>query len=303
MSNEVEIAVVTAGEQKASAALKGVQQDGTKAAESINSIGTTARGILSADIIGQIGEAAKSGFTSARDAATDLGESLNAVNKIFGESSDVINKWGEEQANQYGLSQRAFNQMAVPIGASLKNLGMDMNTVARLTLMLTERAADMGSVFNQDVATVLEDIQAGLRGEADPLEKYGVGLSAAAVQQKALAETGKDSAASLTNQEIGLARVNLLMEQTKDTMGDFKGTADQYANAQRIANAEIEEAQAKLGQALLPILAEVAKAGGEVASVFGNLPGPVQTTTAVVLGLGAAFVFLAPKIVASIVAF
>lgn len=303
MSNEVEIAVVTAGEQKASAALKGVQQDGTKAAESINSIGTTARGILSADIIGQIGESAKTAFTSSRDAATDLGESLNAVNKIFGDNADVIHAWGEEQANSFGLSQRAFNQMAVPIGAALKNLGLDMLTVSRLTLQLTERAADMGSVFNQDVATVLEDIQAGLRGEADPLEKYGVGLSAAAVQQQALAETGKDSANALTNQEIGLARVNLLMKQTNDTMGDFKDTSDEYANAQRIANAEIEEAQAKLGQAFLPVLAEVAKVVGTVAEGFGKLPSGVQTTTAVVLGLGAAFVFLAPKLVAAVDAF
>lgn len=299
MSNEVEIAVVTAGEQKAKAALKDVQQEGTKAADSINQIGTTARGILSADIIGQIGEAAKTGFTKARDASTDLGESMNAVNRIFGESSDVINKWGEEQANSYGLSQRAFNQMAVPIAASLKNVGLEMNNVARMTLMLTERAADMGSVFNQDVAMVLEDIQAGLRGEADPLEKYGVGLSAAAVEQKALAETGKDSAAALTTQEIMLARVNLLMDQTKDTMGDFKDTSDDYANAQRIANAEIEEAQAKLGQAFLPVLAEVAKVVGIVAEGFGKLPEPVQGTTAVVLGLGAAFLFLGPKLIAA----
>lgn len=299
MTNEVEIAVVTAGEQKASAALKGVQQDGTKAAESINSIGTTARGILSADIIGQIGEAAKTGFTSARVAATDLGESLNAVNRIFGESSNVINKWGEEQANQYGLSQRAFNQMAVPIGAMLKNVGLEMNNVARLTLMVTERAADMGSVFNQDVATVLEDIQAGLRGEADPLEKYGVGLNAAAVQQRALADSGKESADALTDQEIMLARLNVLMAQTKDTMGDFKDTSDEYANAQRIANAEIEEAQAKLGQAFLPVLAEIAKVVASAAEGFGKLPGPVQTTAAVVLGLGAAFLFLGPKIVAA----
>jgi len=303
MSNEVEISVVTQGEQKSSAALKGVQQDGTKAAESINSIGTTARGILSADIIGQIGEAAKSAFTSSRDAATDLGESLNAVNRIFGEGADAVNKWGEEQANSFGLSQRAFNQMAVPIGASLKNVGLEMNNVARLTLMLTERAADMGSVFNQDVAMVLEDIQAGLRGEADPLEKYGVGLSAAAVQQRALADTGKDSAAALTDQEIMLARVNVLMDQTRSTMGDFKDTSDEYANAQRIANAEIEEAQAKLGQAFLPVLAEVAKVVGTIAEGFGNLPGPVQTTTAVVLGLGAAFLFLAPKLVAAVDAF
>lgn len=303
MSNEVEIAVVTAGEQKASAALKDVQKEGTKAAESINNIGTTARGILSADIIGQIGDAAKTGFTNAREAATDLGESLNAVNKIFGENADVIHEWGETQANSFGLSQRAFNQMAVPIGAALKNLGLDMLTVSRLTLQLTERAADMGSVFNQDVATVLEDIQAGLRGEADPLEKYGVGLSAAAVQQEALAETGKESAAQLTNQEIGLARVNLLMKQTNDTMGDFKDTSNEYANAQRIANAEIEEAQAKLGQAFLPILAEAAKLVGQVAEGFGKLPAPIQTTAAVVLGLGAAFVFLAPKIVAAVDAF
>jgi len=303
MSNEVEIAVVTAGDEKSKQALKSVQSEGVKAADSINQIGATARGILSADIIGQIGEAARTGFTSARDAATDLGESMNAVNRIFGDSADVITKWGDEQANAYGLSQRAFNQMAVPIGASLKNVGLEMGNVARLTLLLTERASDMGSVFNHDVATVLEDIQAGLRGEADPLEKYGVGLNAAAVQQKALADSGKESAASLTNQEIMLARVNLLLQQTKDTMGDFKGTADQYANAQRIANAQIEEAQAKLGQAFLPMLAEAAKLTGNVADAFGKLPGPIQTTTAIVLGLGAAFVILAPKIVAAVDAF
>jgi len=303
MSNEVEITVVTSGEEKANTALKSVQKEGTKAADSINGIGTTARGILSADIIGQIGDVARNSFVSARVAATDLGESMNAVNKIFGDSADVINEWGDEQANAYGLSQRAFNQMAVPIGASLKNVGLEMNEVARLTLLLTERAADMGSVFNQDVATVLQDIQAALRGEADPIEKYGVGLQAAAVEQQALAESGKESVSQLTNQDKMLARVNLLIKQTADSAGDFKDTTDQYANAQRVANAQIEEAQAKIGQAFLPLLAEVAQVGGRVADVFSGLPGPVQTTTAVVLGLGAAFIFLAPKLVAAVDAF
>ncbi|MQA17739.1 MAG: hypothetical protein GEV09_27820, partial [Pseudonocardiaceae bacterium] len=44
----------------------------------------------------------------------------------------------------------------------------------------------MASVFNVDVSEALDAIQAGLRGEADPLERFGVGLTDAAVRAHAV---------------------------------------------------------------------------------------------------------------------
>lgn len=265
----------------------------------VKGLGDTAKGILNADFIKEAAEGARNFVTSTISAASDLGESVNAVQKIFGASSKQILAWGEANSESFGLSKRAFNEAIVPLGANLKNAGLSMSDVSDKTLGLTKRAADMASVFNTDVGDALEAIQAGLRGEADPLEKYGVGLSEAAVQAQALADTGKKSATELTNQEKTLARVKLIMQQTASTAGDFQQTQSGLANSTRVANAQIEDAKAKMGQGFLPILAKAAQLGGEAASGFGKLPGPLREIIGAAAILAAGFVFLAPKIVSA----
>ncbi len=298
MGNEVDIKVTASGGAKAAAEIDRAKGSAQNFQHSISGIGATARGLLAADVITDIGATAKESFSSAITAASDLNESLNAVDRIFGQSADMIHQWGQQNANAFGLSERAFNQLVTPLGAGLRNAGFDMERTSELTLKLTERAADMASVFNTSVPDALQAVQAALRGEADPIERYGVSVMDAAVVSEALAESGKKVSTELTVQDKALARVNLILKQTNSVAGDFKNTSDGLANSQRIAAAEIEEAKAKLGQGLLPVLAEGAKLISEVADGFGRLPGPLQTGVAVVLGLGAAFVFLAPKILA-----
>ena len=57
----------------------------------------------------------------------------------------------------------------------------------------------MASVFNVDVEDALIALQAGIRGESEPLERFGVGLSAAKVESRALADTGKKLTSQLTD--------------------------------------------------------------------------------------------------------
>jgi hypothetical protein len=269
----------------------------------IKGIGDTAKGILTADLFKDAADSAKEFVSSTVEAASSLGESVNAVQKVFGESSKSIEDWGKTNAESFGLSQRAFNEAITPLGSLLKNSGLDMKAVSADTIDLTKRAADMASVFNTSVPDALEAIQAGLRGETDPLEKYGVTLTAAAIQAEALAETHKGAAKQLTNTELATARVNLIMRQTASTAGDFQQTSNGLANSQRIMSAQIEDAKAKLGEGLLPVLARAAAAAGDAAAVFAKMPAPFQTTTFVIAALGAAAVLLAPKVIAAKEAF
>lgn len=247
------------------------------------------------------------------DAASNLGESINAVNKIFGDSAKEIKNWGKNNATQFGLSQQAFNELAVPLGASLKNAGLSMDDVSSNTINLTKRAADMASVFNVDVEEALTAIQAALRGESDPIERFGVSVNAAAVEQRALADSGKAAASELTDQEKIVARLGLIFDQTKTSAGDFTDTQDSLANAQRRLTATIETVQAKLGAVLLPILekwvgrilrvaetlsemndaqaqfivqmAAVAAAVGPALVVFGSILRALSSIRAVLAGL------------------
>jgi len=262
-------------------------------------VGEIAAGVLAAQALQAGARRFVAFIQSGIKAASDLGESVNAVNKVFGTASDDVLAWGKANANAIGLSTRAFNQLATPLGAMLKNAGLGLDEVTDHTIKLTERAADMASVFNVDVAEAMTAIQAGLRGEADPLERFGVQLSAVAVEARALADTGKNTAATLTAQEKALARLNILYDQTKDTAGDFRGTADGLANSQRIATATIEDAKAKIAAGFIPVMAKAAQVSGQLAEKFVNLPKGVQSTTVAVVALGAALVLLVPRLAAT----
>jgi len=290
---------VAGGPGSAAGALKEAEKQASGLGSTLRRVGEVAGGVLVADAVQAMAQRAVALVKSTAKAASDLGESVNAVNKTFEASSQQVVQWGEDNANAFGLSQRAFNQMAVPLGAMLKNQGLQLDEVTDHTLKLTQRAADMASVFNTDVTDALMAIQAGLRGEIDPLERYGVSLSAAAVEARALADSGKESAKELTAQEKALARLNILYEQTADTAGDFADTSDGLANSQRIMRAQIEDAQATIGTSFMPVLAKAAQFAGNLAESFAGMPAPLQIASAAVVGLAGAIGLLAPKALAA----
>jgi len=290
---------VDGGPASAGAALESAEKKARGLGSVLGNVGTIAGGILAADFIREGAQKIMALSQSTIKAASALGESINAVEKTFGSASAQIKAFGETSSQTAGLSNRAFNQMAVPLGAMLKNAGLSMAEVSEQTIKLTKRAADMGSVFDTDVSQVLAAIQAGLRGEADPLERFGVGLSAAAVEARALADSGKESTMALTAQEKAMARLNVIYEQTASTEGDFTDTADSLANAQRRATGSFEDAQAKIGAMFLPVMAKAADVSGRLAESIGSIPGPVAAAGAAVLIAGAGLLVFAPRVMAT----
>lgn len=209
----------------------------------------------------------------ATDAASDLNESINAIEKTFGPAVDKIKSFGRVSAEQVGLSRRAFNELATPVGAMLRNAGLGVDETAQATINLTKRAADMASVFNTDVKDSMTAIQAALRGESDPIERYGVNMSAAAVEAEAMAMGVKKSWNEMSTQEKAAARLSLLFKQTSRVAGDFADTSNQVANAERIARAKGEELAAMFGQKLLPIKAKAIGLALDLMRNLGDLGG------------------------------
>lgn len=191
-------------------------------------------------------------FSDSIQVASDLAESQNAVRVSFGDASDAVAALGETAATRLGLSQSKFNGFATQFSAFASTVAGDGGDVAGVIDQITSRGADFASVFNLEVADALSLFQSGLAGETEPLRRYGIDMSAAAVEAFALANGIGDGTSALTEQQKVQARYGLLLQQTSKTQGDFANTSDQYANSQRILSARLEDAQAKLGEALLP---------------------------------------------------
>jgi phage-related protein len=193
--------------------------------------------------------------TSAIKEASSLNESANAISVTFGSAASGIMELGKAAATELGLSNVQFNQLAVRFSAFAKSIAGPGGDVVATMKEMTTRASDFASVMDLDVAQAAELFQSGLAGETEPLRKFGIDLSAAAVEAYAYANGIAATGAELTEAEKVQARYGALMEQTAATHGDFANTSGGLANGMRIFRSSLDNVQANLGTAFLPFMA------------------------------------------------
>jgi hypothetical protein len=194
------------------------------------------------------------GLSKAVGQASDLQESVNALNVAFGDSAAGIIEFGKSSATSMGVSTVAFNNAAVRFSAFADRIVGSGGDTAGFIADISTRAADFASVFNIDVAEALGVFQSGLAGEAEPLKRFGINLLDSEVKAYAAANGIGEVGRQLTETEKVQARYGLLMEATNKTSGDFANTSDGLANGMRILKAEFTNAQAGIGNALLPAI-------------------------------------------------
>ena len=215
------------------------------------------------------------GFKSIVSSASDLNEASNAMNVVFEDGGASIEKFGETSASVIGMARSDFYQLAAVQGAALKNYGMSNQEAADETMKLGVRAADMASIFNTDVDSAMSAIASLMRGESEPIKRYGVSISEAAVNAKLMAQ-GLDK---LEGQELlaakAQARLAIFYEQTNQFAGDFANTSDQLANGSRILTAQLKDEAAAFGTQLLPYVLKGIQFFSGLLSKFQSL-SPVQ---------------------------
>lgn len=225
----------------------------------------TKKAVIPATIaLGAVAGAAKK-FASD---ASDLGESINAVNVTFEGASEGVLQLSRDAATSVGLSQTSFNALAVQFSSFASKIAGPGGDVVATLGDITGRAADFASVMNLEVADAARIFQSGLAGETEPLKKFGIDLSEAGVKAYAMANGIGDASGKLTEQEKILARYGSLMEQTEKTKGDFANTSDSMANRQRILAAEFTNVRAEIGNALIPIYEKMLGVGRVVVALM-----------------------------------
>jgi hypothetical protein len=230
-------------------------QTGTQQAES--SLGKFAKN--TASILGGAFAVDKAfSFASgAVSAASDMNESLSKTRTVFGESSRAIEMWAKNAAKNMGMSQGAALDVAGTFGNMFGQMGIASRDASNMTQMLGILASDLGSFHNADPTEVIESMTAAFRGEYDSVQRYVPTIRAAAVEQEALATTGKKAAKELTDQDKLLATYSLLMKGAGAATGDFARTSDSLANKQRIQAAQWENMKTQIGQGLLPVITKL----------------------------------------------
>lgn len=232
------------------------------------------------------------------DAASDLAETVAKAGTVFGDAAAQVTAFGDTAAEKLGMSKQKAIDAATTFAVFGKAAGLSGSELAGFSTCLTTLAADMASFSNTSPEQAIEAIGAALRGESEPIRAYGVMLDDATLKAEALAQGIYNGTGSLTQQQKVLAAQASILKQTTDAQGDVARTADGFANTQRRLTAEWEDAQAAMGEGLLPAATSAAEVFGGLLKTFNQLPDGVQTAALGVGAVGAAAMIAAPRVVA-----
>lgn len=244
---------------------------------------------------------ANSLLTGFVNESVSIGEEASKANVLFGDAAAAIQQFAASSSD-IGLSSRAALQASASFGNLFTAIGLGQEQAADYSVTLTRLATDLASFNNTTVDEAVVALGAALRGESEPIRRYGVLLSDATLRQTALANGFRVTAGALDPATRAQAAFLAILQQTSSAQGDFTRTSESLANQQRILAAEWDNVRAAIGQGLQPAyraivqalrdsLPQIRQAGEQLAAFAGSIDfGPiVRGTVDAMFRLGGAF--------------
>jgi hypothetical protein len=183
--------------------------------------------------------------------ASDLSETSSQVGVIFGKNADQIRAWAKEAATSLGQTTQQAMEAAASFAIFGKAAGLSGGSLVGFSKNLVQLATDFASFKNTSVEEAISAIGSALRGESEPIRKFGVLLDDATLKAEAMKLGLYDGTGALDAQTRSLAAYNAILSQSGDAQGDFERTSDGLAAQTKILGAEFTNLKTALGEGLI----------------------------------------------------
>ena len=240
--------------------IRGVKAIGKSIESSMDYIETYNYYNVIMDKIGtEFGDAWKeNGYNSADEYAKSFKDRLN---KLTGEMTGYkIGKEGGLYATDsigLGLDPEKIMSYQASIASITNAVGLAGETSINTAKAMSMLAADMSSLRNVDLETVMTNFQSGLIGQSRSLYKYGIDITNNTLAEYALANGIKKKVSEMTQAEKMQLRMLAILAQSKVAYGDMANTINGVANQYRIFKQQVSNLARIIGNLFIPVLQAV----------------------------------------------
>lgn len=198
------------------------------------------------------------GYKSAEEYARSFRERANeVVSEMTGFDIDKYGGLKETGEANLGLNPTKMMQTEAMFGQMANSMGVATETASKLSEVYTKLGADMASAFNMDFAQVYDNLQSGMTGMARAVDKYGVNLRVANLQQQ-LNELGiKANINKLSQQDKVLLRTIVTLNATTQAWGNLAQTITSPENQIRLLSQNFATLAQMIGSLFLPVISKV----------------------------------------------
>ena len=193
----------------------------------------------------------------AFDAAVEAQQFASTLKASFGESADAVTEWSEETGKALHREAGAIGQVATAFNNLLKDtLGPKNSKVARdISQDLTELATAFETVHPGGT----DAITMALQGRSKALQRMGIDVSDAAVQNDLLAHGEKMLFKDMDESSQAIARTNLLTAELSKANKNAGDQTDTWREQTLRLNAIIADNHEKIGNQMLPAMTDLKK--------------------------------------------
>lgn len=244
--------------------------------------GAIAGAALAAGLVAFLGQAIKK--------ASDLQETMNKFNVVFGSNAQAMEQWGVQFASQMGRSRNETLKFMADMQGFVVPMGVDPQQAMQMSQSLTQLSYDLASFNNVSDADAFQALMSAISGEAEPMKRFGVIVNETAVKAELL-KRGIDPTTANEAQKA-MARYNIILQGTAMAQGDVERSSDSYANRLKALQAAWDDLSAQIGTMFMPVAEILLGWLKDFITQLGLSTGSIDGTSQSLEGLGGSGSFL-----------
>ena len=194
---------------------------------------------------------------SCIELGSDLAEVQNVVDVTFSQMSKQVDKFAQNAATQFGLSETMAKRFTGTFGAMAKAFGFSEKAAYDMSTTLTGLAGDVASFYNISQDEAYTKLKSVFTGETESLKDLGIVMTQTALDSYAMANGFGKTTAKMSEMEKVALRYKFVQDQLTTAAGDFSRTSTGWANQVRILQLQFDSLKATIGQGLIAALSPV----------------------------------------------
>lgn len=200
----------------------------------------------------------KSGIKSAEAYANSFQERAKQLSqKLTGFEISDTGELARTNTASLGLDPEKTMQYQATFAQMASSMGDTSETALKLSNALTMIGADLASVRNMDFEDVWQDMASGLTGMSRAMDKYGINIRNANMQQELYNLGINTSISKLSQADKTILRTIILLNNSKYAWADLSNTINQPANQIRMLQSNFASLGRTIGSLFIPILQTV----------------------------------------------
>lgn len=238
------------------------------------------------EIVGTLGEM----VNTTREWTAEVSQQEFVMDKFDKSTQDVINSLaGNSEA--LALTEQQYKNNATAVASFYRSSGMTTKAIDAMLPKTMQLVNDMSAFADVDVDTAMSDFKSALVGNFNALDKYGVAVNVATINESEYAKTLGKTWDKMSLAEKQQAVLNETIRQSSDYYGLAQQEAGEYGKQSDYMNQTLKETVSALGESLLPLLVPIVQKISEMAQKVKGWaeenPKAAQTIMTIIAAVGA----------------